>query len=67
MFEKLTITKLKDNLDEEEHVELIQKSKDNYIRRKCCCLLTWYLSGLFYVTISLGVIVLILYLRHGKW
>ena len=63
MFEKLTITKLKDNLDE----ELIQESKDNYIRRKCCCLLTWYLSGLFYVTISLGVIVLILYLRHGKW
>ena len=65
MFEKLTITKLKDNLDEEE--ELIQESKDNYIRRKCCCLLTWYLSGLFYVMVSLGVIVLILYLRHGKW
>ena len=63
MFEKLTITKLKDNVEE----ELIQESKDNYIRRKCCCLLTWYLSGLFYVTISLGVIVLILYLRHGKW
>ena len=65
MFEKLTITKLKDNL--EEHEELIQESKDNYIRRKCCCLLTWYLSGLFYVMVSLGVIVLILYLRHGKW
>ena len=60
MFEKLTITKLKDNVEE----ELIQKPEDNYIRRKCCCLLTWYLSGLFYVTISLGVIVLILYLRR---
>lgn len=60
-------TKLKDNIDEEEHEELIQQPKDNYMRRKCCCLLTWYLSGLFYVTISLGVIVLILYLRHGKW
>ena len=56
-------TKSKDNVEE----ELIQKPEDNYIRRKCCCLLTWYLSGLFYVTISLGVIVLILYLRHGKW
>jgi hypothetical protein len=63
MFEKLTITKLKDNVEE----ELIQKPEDNYMRRKCCCLLTWYLSGLFYVTISLGVIFLILYLRHGKW
>ena len=56
-------TKLKDNVEE----ELIQQPKDNYIRRKCCCLLTWFLSGLFYVMVSLGVIVLILYLRHGKW